>query len=61
MKIRPMLDDLFPWTDKQTDMMKLIVVFRIFANSLNLLETKRDLLYIRNQSVTSSKHSQPHI
>jgi len=42
-------------------MMKLIVVFRIFAKALNLLKTKRNLGYIRNQSVPRSKHFPPRL
>jgi len=33
MKIRPVGTELFHWTDRQTDMTKLIVAFLNFANA----------------------------
>ena len=64
MKICPVGAKLFH-VDRCTDMTKLTVVFHNFANTpkimINLLKTKRNLLYIRNQFVPRSKHFPPRL
>ena len=35
--------------------------FRASGRAINLLNTKRNLLYLRNQSVPRSKHSPPQL
>jgi len=42
-------------------MMKLKAAICNCANELNLLKTKRNLLYIRNQSVPCCKHFPPRL
>jgi hypothetical protein len=49
MKIRPVGGELFHvdgWTDGKTDMMKLRVALRSFANTPNETPTKCTILYI---------------